>query len=372
MNVAFEDDFIVLADEFREILQVIIWPVVIVGLVANLAVILRILLPIKSNKNSNLKPFYRSSLISLAVADLLMILASGTNTLSILSSKTFIWNLSSTACTLIPYLQTVAMIVASLNLAFVAIDRFAAIQPRLPPAKPSNSLGILIMIIIITWSIALGSSYPVLNIYTSETVTIITNSTAYTAALCIVNDRNSAATIYTALFTVIFLPLATVFILVYILLARSIYKKKFPGNQSTGGSISQEISTASTSITTSAPKPVKNKKIPMHVIRKRRTVRVILILIGVFVLCRMPQWSFLVTKLYIKVSHKFWWHLQVILTLLSLINAAVHPFLYAFLNEALSLVTWINSLCIKSTSKESSKNIPDSITVKIPRSPYAA
>ncbi|CAD6236821.1 GSCOCG00008249001-RA-CDS [Cotesia congregata] len=363
------EDFILLQDEFRQVIQAIAWPVIIVGILANIGVVVRIVIPHRTTNRSNLRPLYRSSLVSLAAADLLMLTTTGTNILANVSGRTHLWKLPSSACFLIPFLQTVAMIVTSLNLAFVATDRFQAIRAQVPPssAKSPSSVGFLIATVVFTWGIALGSSYPVLNIYNTEAVTIINNSTTYPAMLCLVNDRQSATTIYTALFTVIFLPLAAVFIVVYILLALNIHRKKIGNCQASESTISQEISTASTSMSNNGPRPVK-KKIPKHVMRKRRTVRVILTLIGVFVLCRMPQWSFLLVKLYVKVSHKFWWHLQVVLTLLSLINAAVHPFLYAFLNEALSLVSWINSLCLKKTTEANS--VPEIISIKIPRGPY--
>ncbi|KAG8036003.1 hypothetical protein G9C98_004582 [Cotesia typhae] len=364
MSVAFEEDFIVLQEEFRQVIQVIAWPIIIVGILANVGVVVRIAIPQGTTNRSNLRPLYRSSLVSLAAADLLMLTTTGTNVLANVSGRTHLWKLPSSACSLIPFLQTVAMIVASLNLAFVATDRFQAIRAQVPTSSSkssSSSVGFLVATLLFTWGVALGSSYPVLNIYNTEAVTIINNSTAYSAMLCLVSDRQFVTTIYTALFTVIFLPLAAVFIVVYILLALNIHRKKI------GNSIASESTITSTSVSNSGPRPAK-KKIPKHVMRKRRTVRVILTLIGVFVLCRMPQWSFLLVKLYLKVSHKFWWHLQVVLTLLSLINAAVHPFLYAFLNEALSLVSWVNSLCLKKTTEPNS--VPEIISIKIPRGPY--
>ncbi|KAH0561580.1 QRFP-like peptide receptor [Cotesia glomerata] len=371
MSVAFEENFIILQEEFRQVIQVIAWPIIIVGILANVGVVVRIVIPHGTTNRSNLRPLYRSSLVSLAAADLLMLTTTGTNVLANVSGRTHLWKLPSSACSLIPFLQTVAMIVASLNLAFVATDRFQAIRAQVPSssANSSSSVGFLIATVVFTWGIALGSSYPVLNIYNAEAVTIINNSTnkTYPAMLCLVSNRQSVTTIYTALFTVIFLPLAAVFIVVYILLALNIHRKKIGNCQTSESTISQEISTASTSMSNSGPRPMK-KKIPKHVMRKRRTVRVILTLIGVFVLCRMPQWSFLLVKLYVKVFHKFWWHLQVVLTLLSLINAAVHPFLYAFLNEALSLFSWVNSLCLKKTTEANS--VPEIISIKIPRGPY--
>lgn len=122
----------------------------------------------------------------------------------------------------------------------------------------------------------------------------------------------------------------------------------------------------------------KNTTIPTHIIRKRRTVRVILILIIIFAICRLPQWLFLLVKLYVETTGNFWWNLQVILTTLSLFNASIHPFLYAFLNESLSLVKWIKSLCciwkrsmpIINYESQNIKEASFTASAIVPRSPY--
>lgn len=122
-----------------------------------------------------------------------------------------------------------------------------------------------------------------------------------------------------------------------------------------------------------------NQPTPTHVIRKRRTVRVILVLIIIFCVCRIPQWTFLLIKLHVSITGNFSWYLQVILTALTMFNAAVHPFLYAFLNEALSLVAWIHTLCCiqrPTTTIENESNDDDpgdsgTSSIKIPRGPYS-
>ena len=128
-------------------------------------------------------------------------------------------------------------------------------------------------------------------------------------------------------------------------------------------------------------KPVGSTKrtgsTPTYVSRKRRTVRVILVLIVVFGVCRLPHWSFLLYKLHTTLKGNLTWHIQVVLTSLSLLNAAVHPYLYAFLNEALSLVTWLRTWCagrrrqVTPIARPTSAILMKStISAKIPRGPY--
>lgn len=116
---------------------------------------------------------------------------------------------------------------------------------------------------------------------------------------------------------------------------------------------------------------------PSHVARKRRTVRVILVLIGIFGICRLPHWSFLLYKLHFTSTGNLSWYIQTVLTAMSLLNAAVHPFLYTFLNEALSLVTWIRARCTRtrratSVARPSSEGeVGSTVSAKVPRGPYS-
>ncbi|XP_034941954.1 5-hydroxytryptamine receptor 4 [Chelonus insularis] len=379
MNGYFENDLARLSSDFRLVFQVILWPLIIIGVIGNVGVLCCICFSTrKSSSSFSLKPFYKMSLVSLALADLLLLGSSGTNVLATVTNKTLLWKLSSLGCTLIPYFQTVSMLVTSLNLAGIALNRYSAIQSK--HSLSQNSTGNLVAVgsTIIVWSVACSSSYPVLEIYTTETVGVINNSTIYTGTLC-VTDRHAAATVYTALFAVIFVPLTTVFILVYILLALSIHRRKSPGEiRRNQPQISQDNSTASTNTTIKSVTWMKKTPTPIHIIRKRRTVKVILMLIGIFSFCRLPQWIYLLVKLHITLSGNFWWHLQVVLTSLSLLNATVHPFLYAFLNEALSLVSWIYSLCCARNKSmpvsQESKEVKEgsfSASIKVPRGPYS-
>ncbi|KAK0074205.1 hypothetical protein PV326_012648 [Microctonus aethiopoides] len=269
----------------------------------------------------------------MALADLLLLGSSGTNILLMISHRTLLWSLSDLSCTIIPYIQTIAVLVGSLTLGGIAIDRYAAIKSKYP----------------------LGT-------------------------LCL-TDRNAAVIIYTALFAVIFLPLGAIFIFIHLLLVLNIFNRKSPGDKFINNrlSICQDGSTASTNVGKYKTAIVKkNATIPTHIIRKRRTVRVILILIIIFAICRLPQWSFLLVKLHVETADNFWWNLQVVLTTLSLFNASIHPFLYAFLNESLSLVKWIKALCCiwkrsMSIINNESQNIRDaSFTASaiVPRGPY--
>lgn len=121
---ALESDLEILLYEARVIFQVVLWPIVIVGVIGNLAVLQRIIL-IPSGRISMLKPFYRCALLSFSTSDLLLLITSGTNTLVTVSqSTTSLWRLPDWTCSAIPYLQTVAIFVGSFTLAGIAVDRY--------------------------------------------------------------------------------------------------------------------------------------------------------------------------------------------------------------------------------------------------------
>ena len=119
-----EEDTEILLYEARVVFQIILWPVVIVGLISNIAVVIRIILA-PTGRFSMLKPFYRCALLSFATSDLLLLLASGSNTLMNISQRTnALWKLPDWTCSSIPYLQTLAVFAGSFTLAGIAIDRY--------------------------------------------------------------------------------------------------------------------------------------------------------------------------------------------------------------------------------------------------------
>lgn len=118
-----ESSLICFTEESKMVFKTIIWPIVIIGVIANLGVLWRIFIS-SNGKKSLLKPFYRSALLSYAFSDILILSCSSANTLSYLQSGNRLWLLPDWSCSLIPFIQTVAVLVGSLTLAGIAIDRY--------------------------------------------------------------------------------------------------------------------------------------------------------------------------------------------------------------------------------------------------------
>ncbi|XP_011307378.1 orexin receptor type 2 isoform X2 [Fopius arisanus] len=374
MKGAFESDLIYFSPTSRLLYQLLIYPIVSIGFLGNMGVVIRLfLIPTKTC----LKPFYRASLVSLALSDLLLLGTTGPNLLSTLSSRTVLWSLEEWACMVLPFLQTAAVLVASLILAGIAIDRFTAFKRKISITRGPGWIPTASYVLLV-WSVAAGAAYPVLDLYKPQSLQIINNSTIYRGSLC-VNDREKAKTAYIAIFIVIFLPLTVVFLAVHVLLALSINQRRTPGDSSRSETnFSSENSTASTNLSRQRSGiPKCRVPLPAHAQRKKRTVRVILLLILVFVVCRLPQWIFLLLKTLVVTKGGMWWHLQVVLSTLALFNAAIHPFLYAFLNEALSIAHWARLICSRNRKSIDIENTDSRVNnrnfeqIKVPRGPYA-
>lgn len=117
-----ESDLSLYSLEARIGYQIVLWPIVVVGIIGNLSVLWRVSFTLHGG-NSPLKPIYRGALFSLAASDLLFLISSGLNTLSTFVRPNIIWVLPDWACSLIPCLQTTAALSSSLTLATVASER---------------------------------------------------------------------------------------------------------------------------------------------------------------------------------------------------------------------------------------------------------
>lgn len=70
-------------------------------------------------------------------------------------------------------------------------------------------------------------------------------------------------------------------------------------------------------------------------IRQMRMFKAILVLMFVFLICRLPIWIFLLVKLYNVASSNMMWMLHFCFGLLSIVNCVLNPFLYTFLIETI-------------------------------------
>lgn len=195
---------------------------------------------------------------------------------------------------------------------------------------------------------------------------------------------------YNIVFCFIFTPIFIAFLWLNTVIAREIWRRRHaPGSKTklqkrvekdsstlemkatvetnTSGNNSSKVSTGEsrnvdTSAASSAAKPAFTIQPPLsspppNAInneparkdeRKRRQMRmfkVILVLMLVFIVCRLPNWIFLLYKLNNLVSGKVNWMLYYTFGIMGLVNCMLNPLLYTFLVETIRISSHIGSAC---------------------------
>lgn len=79
--------------------------------------------------------------------------------------------------------------------------------------------------------------------------------------------------------------------------------------------------------------------------RQMRMFKVILVLMSVFIMCRLPNWIFLIYKLTYQVTGKVNWLLYYSFGIMGLVNCMLNPLLYTFLGETLRIGSACHKLC---------------------------
>lgn len=165
--------------------------------------------------------------------------------------------------------------------------------------------------------------------------------------LCVSTMKDSMYHYYVCIASLIFLPTLTVFIWLYYNIAQLIWNHRKPlhlrlkqNNSTPETSISNLRSTDSLTTNPQPSKAVPIKKKNIHVERKIRTFKIIVALMLVFILCRLPFWIFTILKLETNTYNQHYhWILTYVFTALALLNCALNPFLYTFLESTVRTVT---------------------------------
>lgn len=81
--------------------------------------------------------------------------------------------------------------------------------------------------------------------------------------------------------------------------------------------------------------------------RQLRMFKVILVLMSVFICCRLPTWTFLLYKLSNEISGRLNWILLYSFGAMGILNCTLNPLLYTFLGETIRITSHIGSACYK-------------------------
>lgn len=140
------------------------------------------------------------------------------------------------------------------------------------------------------------------------------------ACLCIAVQKNWLFIYYVTLNCLVFLPLVIFFTWSYTRIAIVIWQHQTPQAQVTNKDSNKN-------------KPV----VDHHFERKVRTFKVVILLLLSFILCRLPYWIFYIIRLASSYSSNAMWITHFILISLSILNCALNPLLYNFLNESITV-----------------------------------
>lgn len=246
-----------------------------------------------------------------------------------------------------------SVVVNSILLVCISCDRYMAIVRIVKGQWEPGKLFSLTCCVLI-WAMAAGVSSPMLTLYDYQSIYIRNepsekgdNSTVklYMGHLCASEQVNGSQVLedwkcwefsyslqtdnayyFSIIFSFIFAPMLITFVWLNSIVAKEIY---------TRSRIMREERCSS------------EKPISHHCIRRKRQVRlfkVILVLMVVFLLCRMPSWVYTIYKLNNFSDSNVHWVLSYSFGILVLLNCALNPYLYTFMSETIRLMTLLGAI----------------------------
>ncbi|KAK6629724.1 hypothetical protein RUM43_003542 [Polyplax serrata] len=295
--------------------------------------------------NRRLQVLYRCCVVSQCIGDMLTAVFVGLNSLSNFIQDTIDWKFGAFMCRWIPYVTTMSVLLSSMILTCIAIDRYQGVVLLSGKWDPKFSMAVLIVSFI--WIAAAGTTVPTFLGYNQISVCFIDfdENSSFHGHLCLANHTISNYYFF-SVFTLIFLPLLIAFTFVYGAIARMMWLKRRREKET---QMSVSASTLDTNVGTEAgqeqivrptaeSKP-KSKSPGGHSKKRVRTFTIILVIMVTFIICRLPQWIFIVvtTLPWHQLSGNFWWSVKYLLSALSLANTTINPFIYSFLNQVTNL-----------------------------------
>ncbi|XP_023724408.1 cholecystokinin receptor [Cryptotermes secundus] len=344
-----------------------------------------------------LRMLYKCCLISLALSDLLLgACYSATYIPKFIQKYSNAWVLGESTCNFVPLLMAMCLLVNSMTVSCIALDRFQAVRGG-AKRRWEPSLWICLAFMLLVWSVCAGTATPMFFTYDYKgpmhVVTVECDILPESLYFCVVPTKVFKSEYYITVYTLIFLPLFVTFVGFYVVVAMYIWKRRIPTNKSAPA----QNSSHKTAITSASRRDTKKykkgdtKTSPRYVFksntesntgsrstlltdstsgtplnrrkenysgmpetsshveptvrtvqskRKVRTFKVIMVLIATCFIGRVPSWSYNVAQSdpSIRLDDMKWWLLQYWFTILSLFSTALNPFLYCFLNETLDVI----------------------------------
>ncbi|XP_019527547.3 neuropeptide Y receptor type 5 [Aedes albopictus] len=382
-----------LSTEQRTVFTVLVILVMVLAIFGNVVTFI-------TNIRREQRHLFRVCLLSLALSDILFVTITSIVYLSQFNTEyNSLWTLGELMCTFAPFFQTMAVLVDSITLVAIALDRYMAVVRLNKGAwEPSGVLCVACAVLI--WGLAAGVSSPMLTLYQIYTVIVLiadrTHSdviTGYFLAQICATDKSKNGYYFGIVFTVIFLPLLLSFLWLNTVIAKEIWIRRNPINDrsketkksknrnSTNSTC--ERKTTSTNISSSNVSDRRPPSLPVRHTstysvskcvcsncvdqhsppqvpppppptspassnRKKRQLRMfkaIVFIMSVFFLCRLPTWIFLLIKLHGTANTNIFWTLHYTFGLMAMLNCVLNPLIYTFLGETIKVTVFLKTMC---------------------------
>ncbi|XP_035901742.1 orexin receptor type 2 [Anopheles stephensi] len=392
-----------LSTEQRTVFTVFSIMVMVMAIFGNIVTII-------TNVRREQRHLLRVCMLSLALSDIAFVTITSIVYLSQFNTEfNSLWTLGELMCTFSPFVQTMAVLVNSITLVAIALDRYMAVRSLVKGIWEPNgwfcaTCGVLI------WGLAAGISSPMLTLYEMFDIVVLTTDSQqsheiisgyYMATIC-ATDKSKNSYYFVIVFVVIFLPLLGAFCWLNGVIARAFWARRNPIGgapkapkkcaSSTSCESSNDKKTLTTNVRTS--QPIVERRTPASIFtsnctcphhnttaivgeqttqsdtagspsaqrptqghpseaisnRRRRQIhmfKAIVVLMLVFFVCRLPMWVFLLIKMVGDANTSAYWNLHYSFGILAMVNAVLNPLMYTFLTETIRFTLFVKAHCMR-------------------------
>uniref|UniRef100_A0A182N2R7 G-protein coupled receptors family 1 profile domain-containing protein n=1 Tax=Anopheles dirus TaxID=7168 RepID=A0A182N2R7_9DIPT len=262
-----------LSTEQRTVFTVFAIMVMVMAIFGNVVTII-------TNVRREQRHLLRVCMLSLALSDIAFVTVTSVVYLSQFNTEfNSLWTLGELMCTFSPFVQTMAVLVNSITLVAIALDRYMAVRSLVKGVWEPNGWFCATCAVLI-WGLAAGIASPMLTLYEVYDIVVLTTDSQhpveiisgyYMATIC-ATDKSKNSYYFVIVFVVIFLPLLAAFCWLNGVIARAFWVRRHPvgsvpKGQGSSGETCNDKKTLTTHVTT-VTHPVAGKRTPASVFSK--------------------------------------------------------------------------------------------------------